>query len=77
MHEILLAKDRAYMILATDVTGADHPDVGRVLEVAAKLGIVYFRMGYFQYKKDTQCFLNWIVLPNELKNWRSYVGSWE
>ncbi len=52
MHEILLAKDRAYMILATDVTGADHPDVGRVLEVAAKLGIVYFRMGYFQYKKD-------------------------
>ena len=52
MHEILLAKERAYMILATDITGADHPDIQRVLEVAAKLGIVYFRMGYFQYKKD-------------------------
>lgn len=52
LFELLMAKERHYMILATDVDSGDHADVRRVLEVAAKLGIRYFRMAYYKYNLD-------------------------
>ncbi|MFM8173978.1 MAG: sugar phosphate isomerase/epimerase family protein [Pirellulaceae bacterium] len=47
--EALRARDRHFHILTTDIQRGDHPDVGRVLEVAAKEGVKYFRMAYYKY----------------------------
>jgi sugar phosphate isomerase/epimerase len=44
--------DRQGMILTSDINQADHPDVARVLEVAAPLGVRYFRMAYYKYDFD-------------------------
>lgn len=47
--EALRARDRHFHILTTDIQRGDHPDVGRVLEIAAKEGVKYFRMAYYKY----------------------------
>jgi sugar phosphate isomerase/epimerase len=47
--EQVTAVHRAGMIITSDVNVADHPDVERVLKVASRLGIRYFRMAYYKY----------------------------
>ncbi len=47
--EALRARDRHFHILTTDILRGDHPDVARVLEVAAREGVKYFRMAYYKY----------------------------
>ncbi len=38
--------------ITTSVTDPDNPLTSAILEVAAELGIAYYRMGYFRYKGD-------------------------
>jgi len=47
--EALRVRNRHFHILTTDIHRGDHPDVQRVLEVAAKEGVKYFRMAYYKY----------------------------
>jgi sugar phosphate isomerase/epimerase len=49
LFEAVSKVHRSGMIVTSDVNSADDPDVERVLAVASRLGIRYFRMAYFKY----------------------------
>ncbi len=49
LMDTLSSVDRTGMIITSDVNDAEHTDVERVLKVASKLGVRYFRMAYYKY----------------------------
>jgi Xylose isomerase-like TIM barrel len=52
LQEALAKKARDFLILATNINTADSREAEDILGTAAKLGIRYFRMGYYRYKLD-------------------------
>ncbi len=52
LQEALMARDRHYMILATDINHVENKEAELVLKTASKLGIRYFRMAYYRYALD-------------------------
>ncbi len=49
LMDVVSAVNRSGMIITSDVNDAGDPDVARVLQVASKLGVRYFRMAYYKY----------------------------
>ena len=52
LYDALAKRSREFLILATNINSAKHSETESVLQCAAKLGIRYFRMGYYRYKLD-------------------------
>jgi hypothetical protein len=52
LYEALAKRSRAFMILATNINSAKSKETESVLQCATKLGIRYFRMGYYRFKLD-------------------------
>lgn len=52
LHEALAKRSRDFIILATNINVAKSLETESVLQRAAKIGIRYFRMGYYRYKLD-------------------------
>jgi len=49
LMDVVSAVDRSGMIITSDVNDAEHADIERVLKIASKLGVRYFRMAYYKY----------------------------
>jgi len=49
LYEALAKRSREFMILATDINAVGSDEHEAVLRSASKLGIRYFRMGYYKY----------------------------
>ena len=75
LFEALQARDRHYMILATDINSVESPEVESVLKTASKLGIRYFRMAYYKYDLEKPMLPQLEKYSNQARKLADLCGS--
>ena len=75
LHESLMARDRHFMILATDINRVEDADTETVLKTASKLGIRYFRMAYYKYLLDKPILPQLATYAKHAKRLSELCGS--
>lgn len=75
LYEALAKRSREFLILATNINSAKHSETESVLQCAAKLGIRYFRMGYYRYKLDRPILPQLEVFARDARELADYCRS--
>ena len=75
LHDALAKRSREFMILATNINTAKNAETESVLQLASKLGIRHFRMGYFRYKLDRPILPQLEAFAREAKELAAYCGT--
>ena len=75
LHEALAKRSREFMILATNISAAKSTETESVLQCASKLGIRYFRMGYYRYKLEQPILPQLEAFARDARELAAYCGS--
>ena len=75
LYEALAKRSREFLILATNINSAKHPEAESVLQCASKLGVRYFRMGYYRYKLDRPILPQLESFARDAQELAAYCGS--
>ena len=75
LHEALAKRSREFLILATNINSAKHAETESILQCAAKLGIRYFRMGYYRYKLDRPILPQLESFARDARELAQYCGN--
>ena len=75
--ETLAKRSREFLILATNINTAKGTETESVLQCASKLGIRYFRMGYYRYKLDSPILPQLDAFARDARDLAAYCGSLE
>jgi len=75
LHESLSKRSRDFIILATNINSAKSSETEAVLQRASKLGIRYFRMGYYRYKLDRPILPQLEAFTRDAKELAAFCGS--
>ncbi len=73
--ETLAKRSREFLILATNINTAKTSETESVLRRASKLGIRYFRMGYYRYKLDHPILPQLEAFARDARELAAYCGS--
>ena len=75
LFETLAKRSREFLILATNINTAKTSETESVLRCASKLGIRYFRMGYYRYKLDRPILAQLELFARDAHALADYCGS--
>ena len=75
LFETLAKRSREFLILATNINTNKGFETESVLRCASKLGIRYFRMGYYRYKLDSPILPQLDAFARDARDLAAYSAS--
>ena len=75
LYDALAKRSREFLILATNINAAKTLETESVLQCASKLGIRYFRMGYYKYKLERPILPQLEAFARDARELAAYCGS--